>query len=240
MARPPIPADRRKRFYAEVDTGRIEDGYVITLDGRAMRTPAGHPLVVPTPILASLIAAEWAAQGDYIDLADMFATRLAYAVIDQLRERRGAAIDDLVAYAGSDLLCYFAERPESLFQEETERWGPVLDWAEQALGLRFVRIVGTIHQPQPDETLAGVRALAEALDDFTLGGLNQAAGLFGSVALGLALQRAQLDAEAAFELSRVDEAFQERQWGVDEEAALRTFNLRAEAMALGRWFEALR
>ena len=40
--------------------------------------------------------------------------------------------------------------------------------------------------------------------------------------------------------SRLDEAFQERQWGVDEEAALRAAHLKAEAVALERWFSALR
>src|SRR5271168_5099205 len=139
MAGSSDPIERRKRFYAAVTTGRAEDGYIIALDGRPMRTPGGRTLAVPTPVLASLIAAEWSAQGEFIDFADMFATRLAYAVIDHLRERRGRAVDDIVGHAGADLLCYFADYPEALFVEETERWGPVLDWAEQALGLRFVR-----------------------------------------------------------------------------------------------------
>jgi chaperone required for assembly of F1-ATPase len=240
MARSPDPSERRKRFYADVDVGRTEAGYSVALDGRPMLTPAGRPLVAPTPLLAALIAAEWAAQGDIIELAGMFATRLAYAVIDQVRDARLQIVDELVAYAGSDLLCYFAERPETLVKEEAERWGPVLDWAEQALALRFVRVVGAIHRPQRAETLAAVRALGEAMDDFTLAGVAQAAGLFGSAVLALALQRDQLDGEAAFDLSRLDEAFQQRQWGVDEEAAARTSRLRAEATALGHWFEALR
>ena len=49
-----------------------------------------------------------------------------------------------------------------------------------------------------------------------------AAGLFGSAILALALQRGRLTGEAAFDLSRLDEAFQEEQWGVDAEAAVRS------------------
>ena len=156
------------------------------------------------------------------------------------RDRRDQTVDELVRYAGADLLCYFADHPESLLREETERWGPVLVWAETELGLRFVRASGHVHLPQSDETLAAVGRLARGLDDFTLGGLAQATGLFGSVVLALALQRDQLDGPAAFELSRLDEAFQERQWGVDDEAALRAAHLKAEAVALERWFSALR
>jgi len=240
MARSPDPIDRRKRFYTAVDMARAEQGFVVTLDGRPMRTPGGRRLTAPTAALAGLVAEEWAAQGEFIELGDMFTTRLSYAVIDHGHERRDQTVDELVRYASADLLCYFADHPQSLLEEETERWGPVLAWAETELGLRFVRVSGPIHQPQPEETLAAVGELARALDDFSLGGLAQATGLFGSLVLALALQRDQLDGQAAFELSRVDETFQERQWGVDEEAALRVFHLKAEAVALERWFSALR
>ena len=63
--------------------------------------------------------------------------------------------------------------------------------------------------------------------------------LLGSALLALALHRGALGGEAAFELSRLDEAFQERQWGVDAEAAERTVARRAEAVLLERWFKAL-
>ena len=55
-----------------------------------------------------------------------------------------------------------------------------------------------------------------------MAGLAHATALFGSAVLALALHRGELDAEAAFELSRLDEAFQQARWGVDEEAAERT------------------
>ena len=83
------------------------------------------------------------------------------------------------------------------------------------------------------------RALALALDDFALTGLATATPLLGSAVLALALQQGEIGGEAAFELSRLDEAFQERQWGVDAEAAERTAARRAEAVLLERWFRAL-
>ena len=70
--------------------------------------------------------------------------------------------------------------------------------------------------------------------------LATAVPLFGSAVLGLALEQAALSGDEAFDLSRLDEAFQEDQWGVDEEAAQRTDARRAEARLLERWFAALR
>ncbi len=57
--------------------------------------------------------------------------------------------------------------------------------------------------------------------------------------LALALQRGRLSADEAFDLSRLDEAYQEARWGVDAEAAERTALLRIEARALQAWLEAL-
>jgi chaperone required for assembly of F1-ATPase len=57
--------------------------------------------------------------------------------------------------------------------------------------------------------------------------------------LGLAVERGRISAAEAYELSRLDEAFQAEHWGDDAEASRRTENARAEARALDRWFAAL-
>jgi len=77
------------------------------------------------------------------------------------------------------------------------------------------------------------------LDDFRLAGLAFATALYGSAALAVATLRAWIPAEAAFDLSRLDETWQEEQWGVDDEAAERVARLRLEARMLGRWFDGL-
>jgi chaperone required for assembly of F1-ATPase len=78
-----------------------------------------------------------------------------------------------------------------------------------------------------------------AVDDFVLAGLAFAAALYGSVVLAFAVERRALSGEEAFDLSRLDEAFQEERWGVDDEAAARTARLRHDARMIGDWFAAL-
>jgi chaperone required for assembly of F1-ATPase len=230
-----------KRFYAAVDVAADPGGGVaVQLDGRMARTPAKAPLSLPAEALAGLIAEEWRVQGATIEFAAMPATRLAFTAIDRIGPARAAVAAEVARMGGADVVCYFAEAPVALFERQTRRWGPVLDWARDELGLAFTRITGMAHEAQPPQTLAAIEALALAEDDFSLAGLSMAAGLFQSAVLALALQRDQLDGAAAFELSRLDEAFQEEQWGVDGEAAARTAGLRAEAVMLERWFLALR
>ena len=66
-----------KRVYREATARQFGDGWGIALDGRPMRTPARHELVVPSAALATAIAAEWDAQRDEIRPATIPLTRLA-------------------------------------------------------------------------------------------------------------------------------------------------------------------
>lgn len=231
--------ERLKRFWIEVDVKEGKGGWAVTLDGRTPKTPAHAQLVLPTEAAARLVAEEWAAQGEFIDPATMPATRLASTAIDRVRLAREPVAEEIAAFAGSDLLCYIADHPTSLAVEQAREWTPWRDWAALELGVVLEPAEGIIHRPQDPAAIARVRDLALRLDDFALTGLATAVPLLGSAVLGLAVQRGVLSGEAAFELSRLDEAFQERQWGVDEEAAERTAGRRAEAVLLDRWFRAL-
>jgi chaperone required for assembly of F1-ATPase len=233
------PGDKPKRFYGAVSVAAMNGGFAVMLDSRALRGPKGAQVVLPTELLADQVAAEWAAQGQTLELAHMHATRLANTAIESVPRAREATAQAIADYAASDLLCYFAIEPAGLLARQQELWGPVLDRAEAEASLRFVRAAGIVHQAQPAETLAQVKALALGLDDFALTGLAFGAALFGSAVLAIAVQRGWLSGEAAFDLSRLDEAWQEEKWGVDAEAAERTARLRGEAAMLQRWFEGL-
>jgi chaperone required for assembly of F1-ATPase len=233
------PVERPRRFYKAVEIAPAEGGFAVLLDGRALRTPGGARLALPTRPLAELVAEEWAAQGETIEMGQMHATRLANTAVDSISAARAATADQVARYAGSDLLLYFAEEPTSLVQRQAERWGPVLERAEAEAKLSFIRAAGIIHQEQPQECLEEVRRIAAGLDDFSLAGLAFGAALFGSTILAIALQRGWLDGRQAFELSRLDEAWQEERWGVDEESAERAERLRQEAEMLHRWFRSL-
>ena len=230
---------RPRRVWTAVDVAPQGDGHAVRLDGRSPRSPAGAPLVAPTRALADALAAEWEAQGPEVDAATMPLTRLAYTAIDRGAVARQALADELVRYAGSDALTYFDEATVALREEECRRWGPLLHWAADSLGVRLVRAEGVVHRPQPQASLDRVRTLALAEDGFALTGLAYAAALFGSAVLALALRRGRVTAEAAHDLARLEEAWQARQWGEDAEALHRTARRLEEARVAQRWFEAL-
>ena len=230
---------RPRRFYKEVEVAPREGGFTLLLDGRGAKTPAGAPLVVPTRALAGLVAAEWDAQVEQVNLSAMPAHRLASTVIDRTAAAGAAVAAEVARYAGSDAICYFAEAPATLVEAQVARWGPLLDWARDALGVELHRVVGVVPRPQTPEALTRVEALVAAMEPFAQAGVAFATPLFGSAILALALQQGQLHADAAFDLARLEQAYQEARWGVDAEAAERTEHQRAEARMVGAWFEAL-
>jgi chaperone required for assembly of F1-ATPase len=233
------PGEKPRRFYKTVAVAAEEGGFVVKLDARNVRTPGGARQILPTRALADLVAEDWAAQGEHIDLAAMHAARLANTAIDAIPGAREATADSVAAFAASDLLCYRADSPAGLVERQAERWDPLIARAEWEVGLVFVCAQGIIHRAQPEATPARVREIALSLDDFRLAGLAFGAALYGSAILALAVVRNWLDARDAFELSRLDEAWQEERWGEDAEAAERTARLRGEASVLERWLRAL-
>lgn len=231
--------ERLKRFWTAVDVAPADGGWRVLLDGRVPKSPQGAALTLPTEATARMVAEEWTAQGEHLLPATMPATRLAFTAIDAVSQARDAVADEIAAYAGSDALCYLAEAPAALVQRQARDWTPWRDWAARELGVALQPVEGITHRAQAPEALAQVRDLALGLDDFALTALAGLTPLLGSAVLALAVQRGALSGAEAFDLSRLDEAFQEDQWGVDHDAGLRTAARRAEAEGIDRWFRAL-
>ena len=236
----PAETPRPRRFYKTVGVESVDGAFAVRLDGRVVRSPKGAALAAPTAALAGRIAAEWGGQGETLDLAGMGLTRLAHTAADLTVEAAAALADEQVRFASSDLLCYREAEVAPLAQAEATAWNPWLAWAERELGVALRIVEGVIPRPQPSEALERMRRLAAALDPYALTGLGYATALFGSTVLGFAALKGALDAAEAYELSRLDEAWQEERWGVDAEAAARTAAGRRDARLIGDWFAGLR
>lgn len=230
---------RPRRFYTEVSIAAENGLWRVLLDNRALRTAGGQPLLLPTEKLAHLIAAEWRAQVERIDLYTMHITRLAYGALDRTAVAWAAAADEARRFAGTDLVCYLADGPSVLRDRQQAAWGPLREWAGQAMGVQLETAIGIVPVAQPETSLDAVHTHVASLNAFRKVALSHAVALFGSAVLGLAVERGRLTAADAYEISRIDEAFQVERWGEDAEAAARTARGRAEAAALDLWFAAL-
>ncbi|MGH6866327.1 MAG: ATP12 family chaperone protein [Methyloceanibacter sp.] len=215
-----------KRFYKDVATKDEAAGTALLLDGKTVRTPGKNRLILPNPALAEAVAGEWRAQGERIDPGTMPFTKLANSAIDGLRGREAQAIDNILAHAGSDLLCYRADGPESLVAAQARHWDPVVAWAKTALEAPFVLTEGVMPVAQAKTSLDRIEARLKHLDAFSLGALHVMTTLTGSALLPLAVLLGKLSPEQAWKAAYVDEDWQIGQWGEDAEAAARRENRR--------------
>ena len=214
LKRPELP----KRFYKQASAGPHAAGFAILLDGKPVKTPARNPLAVPSRAIAEAMAAEWAAQGERIDPATMPVTRIVNAALDGVAGEMEAVRAEVVRYAGTDLICYRAEGPQSLADAQEAAWGPLVAWARDTLGARLTLVAGVVPVPQSPEALSAVAAAIAPLGVLQLAALHTAMTLTGSAILALALQRGRLSAAEAWAAAYVDEDWQMGQWGRDEPA----------------------
>ncbi|MBN9599884.1 MAG: ATPase [Afipia sp.] len=234
-ARQSSRAPQRKRFYTTAGVEERPEGFSVTLDGKPIRTPGKRLLAAPRRELAEAMAAEWEAQADVIDPLSMPLTRLANSTIDGVLDNTDAVMDDVAKYFGSDLLFYRAGFPEGLAARQAEYWDPVVRWAADDLGAHFILTEGVMHVAQPERALAAARA-ALPKDPWSLAAMHVLTTLTGSALLALALYHKACDEDRIWAAAHVDEDWNAKQWGEDEEVvarrATRLRDFRAAARAL--------
>jgi chaperone required for assembly of F1-ATPase len=217
MRPPPV-----SRFYKAVEVREAHGRHALLLDGRGARTPGRNPLSATSRPLMLKVAEEWDRQRETIDPANMPLTRLLNSAIDGVAHTVAETRADVLGYAGSDLLCYRAEEPDTLVARQAHAFDPVLRWAAESLGARFNVTTGVMHVAQPPEALAAIAAALDTYDDpVALAALSVMTTLTGSALLALAVARGFLSAEAAWQAAHVDEDFQAERWGEDTEAVAR-------------------
>lgn len=225
----------RKRFYKEASVAEADGGFAVLLDGKPVRTPARRSLAAPRREWADAMAAEWNAQTEAIDPSSMPMTRLANAVIDAVADNLTPVREEIVQYLGSDLVCYRAEAPDGLVAAQAAHWDPVLAFARDTLGARFVLAQGVMHVAQPAEAIAAAaRAIPAA--PWPLGAVSLVTTLTGSGLIALAIAAGRLTPDQAWAAAHADEDYQMSQWGQDSEAlarrAGREADFRAAALVL--------
>jgi len=207
-----------KRFYKQATADSVAGGYVVALDGRAIKTPARETLILPHKAMADAIAAEWNAQGDIVDPKSMGLTQLANTCMDRVRPRRTEVLAEVTRYAETDLLCYQVGDEPTLRDQQATLWTPVLTWFEQQSGLKLAVTDGIMPVAQPDGLADYVSQQLAALSDAELTGVHELTSGFGSLIMALALLAGEISFDQAWQMSILDHQFQVAKWGTDAEA----------------------
>lgn len=210
------------RFYKAADAVKAEGGWRVELDGRPVRTPGRSLLQLPEEKQVRLVAAEWDAQGERIDPITMPATRLVNTALDGVSADMQAVKEDIIRFAGTDMLCYRADGPQGLIDRQNEMWDPLIGWAHSSLGCRLVLAEGVMHVEQPPESIAAFSTHVGVIDDpIRLASLHVATAISGSAVLAMALFKGEKSLSEAWSIAHLDEDWNIEQWGQDHEATMR-------------------
>ncbi|MEL6967673.1 MAG: ATP12 family protein [Pseudomonadota bacterium] len=171
---------------------------------------------------ADVLRTEWDGQVERIDPMTMPMMRLVNTALDGVSVEPQAVKEDIVRFAGTDMLCYRADAPQGLVDRQRLQWDPVLDWAETRLGARFVLAEGVMHVAQPAESIAAFGIHVGGVNDpLELSSLHVVTSLTGSAILAMAVLMGQLNCDEAWTKAHLDEDWNIEQWGRDEEAEAR-------------------
>jgi chaperone required for assembly of F1-ATPase len=165
---------------------------------------------------------------------------LAATAIDRVTLQRGQAIEEIVGYVGTDVVCYRADRPAELVARQAAMWQPLVDWATLRFDAPLPVTTGIAPHRPPAVVEAAFRSAVEPLDVWRLTALHAATTACGSIVIGLALTEQRLDAAGAWAAAHLDETYQIEQWGEDAEAAARRAELKRDIEATARFMDLLR
>src|SRR5438067_4000815 len=159
--------NKNSRLFPEVTVApAASTEWQVLLDGKPAKTPAGHLLTLPAKDLAERIADEWRGGGNETRPGTMQFTRLANTAIDRVAPNRRGAIDELLKYAGTDVLCFRASAPNALVERQSVVWDPLLEWALDRYGIELKVICGITPVPEPRDELEKLQSFLIQLDDF--------------------------------------------------------------------------
>ncbi len=221
---------------------RGDGSFGMALDGKPLKTPAGTEIAVASKRLAEAMVDEWRnvvprGKAPKINFSKLPLTRIVGTAIDRVPPKRDALLDELIAYAQTELLCFRASEPAALVEREAAIWQPLLDWAALTFDAPLVVSHGSIIAPeQPAQSLAALRAAMAAMDDLKLAGLGVAVAATSSLVVSLALAEGKIDAVGAFEAAELDATFQIERWGGDSEATEKRAKTRQELIVAERFF----
>ena len=208
-----------KRFYKTVSVGKDKQDYVILLDGKQIKTPAGNILRLSSKKTADLIVNEWndIAENENINPQDMDYTNLASTTIDKIIPNRNEIVENICSYAMNDLICYRNNEIKILQKMQSDSWDSELEWARKELNMPLVTTDSIMPVNQDIQVYKSANKICDKCCDYQLTALADLVGNLGSFVLSWGVLSGKLDFDSAWEKSHIDESYQNQVWGVDDE-----------------------
>ena len=234
-----MPIWGKKRTWSNTSIELIGSSFTVLLDDEYLRTPKKTKVLLPTQELAQKVAEEWRLQKEIVDPSKMPYSRLVNSAIDKVNENFSSIVSDLVGFGDTDLVCYRSSSPEDLVKLQNKYWDPILAWAKNELKINLNVTCGINYKPQDPIQLQKLSKEISSYNVFLLTGFYDLVTISGSLLIALAVYYKHLSPKEGFDISFLDEDWQRRKWGQDEESIKNRANKFEEFQIAFRFLEFL-
>ena len=218
-----------KKFWKKIEIRQSSSKkFHLLLDNKKLTTPMKKELVLPSEILVNEVLREWDQNSDNINIDDLVFYGVLSTAIDKVNIEKDAYVNDIIDFIDTDLICYRAESPNDLIALQNKSWNPILLLIEKYIDVKIKVFKGIMPSNQDQKVHTEIKKLISNLSDVQISVLHRITNLIGSIFLSLCILKKDLLKEDAFECSFLDELWQAKNWGHEEDALIKRNKIRLE------------
>ena len=194
------------------------NSYEILLDNNILKTPLKNELIIPNAKIAEEIYKEWDQGTNFLNTDNMVFYGIISTSIDKIFDNRKQYIEDVLDFVDTDLICYRANKPIDLVQWQSKNWDPIISKVESYINNKIQVFKGIMPSKQDKEIHLKITSLLTKFSDLEIAVLHRITNITGSIFLTLCVLKNDTVKKNTFKLSYLDELWQAKDWGYEEEA----------------------
>ena len=221
---------KRKKVWSSFNIAYSSNhkAHVIKLDNRLYLTRSGKIFKIPNAKLAKKVAREWEKITVDFSQTNLPVTNILEQIQEVDKKLSETYLREILEYANTDLICYRVQTPEGLRKLQEKRWDPILEIYYEKYGIELVKTYGVTHVMQEKDSMKKFCNILDSYNPQKRFIVYKITHLLGSALLSILIEKKIIDKSNAWGLSRIEEDWQKKLWGTDEESLLAEKNKRKD------------
>lgn len=208
-----------KKFWKIVQVKKkLKNSFEILLDKRILKTPMQKDLIFSNYKIAKETALEWDIDEKEINTENMVFYGLISTAIDKISNDKVSYIENVLGFINTDLICYRADGPNELVDLQNSSWNPIISFIKKYIDVELKFFIGVMPSKQSLEIFNRLKTLINSFSDIEISALHRMTNLTGSIFISICILKGDVLKNEAFELSFLDELYQAKNWGVEQES----------------------
>ena len=208
-----------KKFWKIVQVKKkLKNSFDILLDKRILKTPMQKDLIFSNYKIAKETALEWDIDEKEINTENMVFYGLISTAIDKINNDKVSYIENVLGFINTDLICYRADGPNELVDLQNSSWNPINSFIKKYIDVEVEFFIGVMPSKQSIEIFNRLKTLINSFSDIEISALHRMTNLTGSIFISICILKGDVLKNEAFELSFLDELYQAKNWGIEEES----------------------